>query len=125
MKLRTLSRMVAFLAGLFFALLGGTWIYIAASGAVKTGMTQSYVAAGGFLLASTALLAFSFSSRYAKSLFVLVMFACAGGMLWLAFQPDLPTDHPVAVQVAAMALAVTLVARVGFALRRKSSALPT
>jgi hypothetical protein len=45
----------------------------------------------------------------------------AGSMVWLAFQPNLPTHHPAAFQLAAIAFGVTLIARIRSALRRKSS----
>jgi hypothetical protein len=61
-----------------------------------------------------------FSTRLAKLLLVIAMFAFACGVLWLAFQPNLPSSHPATIQVAAIAFGVMLVARVGLALRRHS-----
>jgi hypothetical protein len=124
-KLRTLTKVLTFLVGACIALLGMTWVFTAISGAVKTSSVAGYVAGAGFLLIAAPLLAFSFSTRVAKSLLVLVMSALAFGMLWLAFQPDLPTNHPALVQLAAIAFAVMLLARIGLALRRKRSALGT
>ena len=125
MKVRTLTKVFTFLVGTCIALLGVIWVFVAASGAVKTSPVAGYVAGAGYLLAAAPLLAFSFSVRVAKSLLVFAMFAFAFGMLWLAFQPNLPTNYPVLVQVAAIAFAVMLLARVGLALRRKRSALGT
>jgi lipopolysaccharide export LptBFGC system permease protein LptF len=77
------------------------------------------------LLIAAPLLAFPFSSRVAKSLLVLAMFVLAFGMLWLAFQSNSSASHPALVQVAAIAFAVMLLARVVLVLRRKRSALGT
>ncbi|WP_426701537.1 hypothetical protein ACPPVV_00540 [Rhodanobacter sp. Col0626] len=125
MKGHTLIKGFTFLVGACVALPGVTWIFLAASGAVKTDPVAAYVAGAGFLLVASPLLALLFSVRVAKSLLVVVLFAVAFGMLWLAFQPSLPTDHPALVQVAAIAFAITLLARVGLALRHKRSALCT
>jgi len=120
-----LTKVFTFLVGACIALLGVAWIFIAASGAAKTGPVAGYVADAGFLLVAMPLLAFPFSVRVAKSLLVLVLFVFAFDALWLAFQPNLPTSHPALVQVAAIAFAVMLIARVGLVLRRKRSALGT
>ncbi|WP_158881831.1 hypothetical protein [Rhodanobacter sp. L36] len=125
MKLRTLTKVVTFLVGTCIALLGVVWLLMAASGAVKTDPVAGYIAGVGFLLAAAPLLAFPFSTRVAKSLLVLATFVLAFGMLWLAFQPNSPTGHPAIVQVAAIAFAVMLLARVVLVLRRKRSALGT
>ena len=125
MKVRTLTKGFTFLVGACIALLGVTGVFLAASGAVKTDPIAGYVAGVGFLLVAAPLLAFPFSVRVAKSLLVFALFVFAIGMLWLAFQPNLPTNHPAFVQVAAIAFAVMLLARVGLALRRKRSALGT
>ena len=108
-------------------MLGVAWVFIAASGAVKTDPVVGFVAGAGagFLLVAAPLLAFSFSVRVAKSLLVLVMFVLAFGTLWLAFQPNSPASHSALVQVAAIAFAVMLLARVVLVLRRKRSALGT
>jgi len=98
---------------------------VAASGAVKTGPIAGYVAGLGFLLVAAPLLTFPFSNRVAELLLALALLALALGMLWLAFQPNLPTSHPILVQVAAVVFAVMLLARVGLALRRNRSALDT
>ena len=125
MKVRTFTKGFTFLVGACIALLGVTWVFLAASGAVKTDPVTSYVAGAGFLLVAAPILAFPFSARVAKSLLVFALFVFALGMLWLAFQPNLPASHPALVQVAAIAFAVTLLARVGLALRRKRVALGT
>ncbi len=122
MNLRTLAKILSFIFGLCLVLLGATWAYLAMSGAVNSGITESCVTAGGLLLAATPCLVFPFSGRLAKALVVVFILAIAVGMLWLAFQPNLPAEHPAAIQVAAIALVVLLVARVGLALRRKVSA---
>jgi hypothetical protein len=124
-KLRTLTKVFTFLVGACIALLGVVWIFITASGTVKTDPVAGYVAGAGFLLVAAPLLAFPFSTRVAKSLLVLAMFVLAFGMLWLAFQPNSPASHPALVQVAAIAFAVMLLARVVLVLRRKRSALGT
>ena len=124
-KLRTLTKVFTFLVGMCIALLGVAWVFIAASGAVKTDPVAGYVVGAGFLLVAAPLLVFPFSTRVAKSLLVLAMFVLAFGMLWLAFQPNSPASHPVVVQVAAIAFAVMLLARVVLVLRRKRSALGT
>jgi hypothetical protein len=125
MNLRTLLKVLSFLIGGCIALLGTGWVFITASGAIKTSPIAGYVAGSGFLLIATPLLMLPFSTRIAKSLLVLVMLVLALGMLWLAFQPDLPTNHPTLVQVAAITFAITLLARVGLTLRRKRSPLGT
>ena len=125
MKLRTLTKVFIFLVGSCIALLGLAWVFIEASGAVKTDQVAGYVAGAGFLLIAAPLLAFPFSTRVAKSLLVLAMFVLAFGMLWLAFQPNSPASHPALVQVAAIAFAVMLLARVVLVLRRKRSTLGT
>jgi hypothetical protein len=124
-KLRTLIKVFTFFVGACIALLGVVWIFIAASGAVKTDPVASYVAGAGFLLAAAPLLAFPFSTRVAKSFLILATFVIAFGMLWLAFQPNSPANQPALVQVAAIAFAVMLLARVVLVLRRKRSASGT
>jgi hypothetical protein len=123
LKAITLTKVFSFLVGACIALLGVAWIFIATSGAIKTGSVAGYIASAGFLLVAAPLLAFPFSVRVTKALLVLAMLALAFGMLWLTFQPNLPTNHPAVVQAAAIAFAVTLFARVGLAMRRKCSAL--
>ena len=123
LKLRNLTKIFSFLLGTLAALLGVTWLFVAASGAVKTGPIAGYVAGLGFLLVAAPLLTFPFSNRVAELLLALALLALALGMLWLAFQPNLPTSHPILVQVAAVVFAVMLLARVGLALRRYRSAL--
>ena len=125
MKLRAFAKILSFLAGLCLAGLGVVWVFIAASGAVKANPFEGYFAGAGFLLVAAPLLAFPFSIRVAKALLAFVMVGLAVGMLWLAFQPDLPTTHPSLVQAAAIAFAVLLFARVGLALRRKRLASGT
>jgi hypothetical protein len=125
MKLRTLTKVFTFLVGACVALLGVAWVSIAASGGVKADPVAGYVAGAGFLLVATPLLTFPFSTRIAKSLLVLAMFVLAFGMLWLAFQPKSSASRPALVQVAAIAFAVMLLARVVLVLRRKRSALGT
>jgi hypothetical protein len=122
MRFRTFAKILVFLVGVCIALLGALWLYMAASGAVKGGIAGGYVAGIGFLLLATPILALPFSVHLAKSLLVVLLLFFAVGMLWLAFQPQLPTNHTALVQVAAIAFAVLLVARVGLALRRKFSA---
>ncbi|WP_147292958.1 hypothetical protein [Dyella psychrodurans] len=123
MKVHTLTKIFSSLLGACIALLGVIWVFIAVSGAVKAGPVSGYAAGAGFLLVAAPLLAFPFSARIAKSLLVLAMFALAFGMLWLAFQPSLPINHPALVQAAAIVFGITVLARVGLALRRKRSAL--
>ena len=125
MNLRTLTKVLAFLAGTCIALLGVAWVFVAASGAIHTGLVAGYVAGAGFLLVAAPLLAFPFSTSIAKSLFVFVMVVLSLVMLWVAFQPNLPTAHTKLVQLASIAFAVMLLARVGLALRRKRRALGT
>jgi hypothetical protein len=124
-KVHTLTKVFTFLLGAGIAMLGVAWVFIAASGAVKTGPIGGYVAGAGFLLVAAPLLAFSFSVRIARLLFILALLVLAFCSLWLAFQPNLPTNHPAFVQVAAIAFVVTLLARVGLALRRKRPTLGT
>jgi hypothetical protein len=120
MKLRALIKIIAFLIGILLASAGATGAYIAASSGLKTGIAGSYLAASGFILVAAPFLASPFSTRLAKFLLVIAMFAFACGVLWLAFQPNLPSSHPATIQVAAIAFGVMLVARVGLALRRHS-----
>lgn len=122
-KRRSLTRVFTFLVGACFALLGVIWVFIAASGAIKASPVAGYVAGVGFLFVAAPFLAFSFSVRVAKSLLVFVVLVLALGMLWLAFQPDLPTSHQALVQVAAIAFSVLLLARIGLALRDKRPTL--
>lgn len=125
MKLLSLAKVLTFLFGACLALLGVAWVLVAASGAVEASPVAGYVAGAGFLLAAAPFLAFPFSVRVAKSLLVFVVFVLALGMLWLAFQTDLPTSHQALFQVAAIAFAVLLLARIGLALRRKHMAWGT
>ena len=125
MNLRTLAKTVSFLFGLCLTVVAAAWIYTASSGAVKFGLTLSYVAVGGLLMAAAPFLVFPFSRRLAKAMLALFALALALSMLWLAFQPDMPASHPAIIQVAAIALVVLLLARIGLALRRKSSAAGT
>ena len=122
---RPIAKVLSFLAGACLLLLGLTWIFIAASGAMRTGQEAGYVAGAGFVLAASPLISYPFSVRLAKVLGVVVMFVLASGMLWLAFRPDLPVERPELAQVAAIAFGVLLLARVGLALRRKYSRLGT
>lgn len=125
MKRYTLIKGFTFLVGICLAALGAFWLFLAVSGAITPGATAGYVAGSGFLLVSALLLAFPFSVRVAKYLLVLALSAFALGLLRSAFQPELRSNHPALVQVAAIAFAVLLVARVGLALRRKRSAQGT
>ena len=125
LKLRNLTKIFSLLLGAVAALLGVTWLFLAASSAVKTSPIAGYVAGLGFLLVAAPLLTFPFSNRVAELLLAVALFALAIGMLSLAFQPNLPTSHPILVQVAAIAFAVMLLARIGLALRRNRSALST
>jgi hypothetical protein len=120
-----MTKVFSFLAGTCIALLGLVWVFIAASGAIHTSSAAGYVAGAGFLVVAAPLLAFPFSARVAKSLFVFVMVVLSLAMLWLAFQSNLPTAHTKLVQLASIAFAVMLLARVGLALRRKRRALGT
>jgi hypothetical protein len=124
-KAYTLIKGFTFLVGVCLAALGTFWLFLAVSGAITPGATAGYVAGSGFLLVSAPLLAFSFSVRVARYLLVLALCALALGLLWSAFQPELPSNYPALVQLAAIAFAVLLVARVGLALRRKRSAQGT
>jgi len=119
MKLRTLIKIIALLIGVFLASAGATLAYIAASSGPKAGVTGSSLVASGFILVAAPFLTFPFSTRLAKLLLLITMFAFACGVLWLAFQPNLPSSHPATIQMAAIAFGVTLVARVGLALRRQ------
>ncbi len=121
MNLRALAKILSVLLGACLLLLSASWAYMAASGAVRSSTIENCVVMGGFLLAATPCLVFPFSARLAKALLVLYLLAIAVGMLCLAFQPALPTKHPTGIQVAAITLVVLLVARVGLAVRRKSS----
>jgi hypothetical protein len=119
MKLQTLSKAAAFLLGACVALLGAVSIFVAASGAVHPSATFAYLSGVGFLLMAAPLVAFAFSRRLAKALLVLFLVALALAMLWLTFQPDRPVDHAAFAQVAAIAFAVMLLARVGLSWHRK------
>jgi hypothetical protein len=125
MKVHAAAKVATFLIGACIALVGVIWIFIAISGAIKTGPVAGYVAGAGFLLIAAPLLAFPFSVRVTKSLLVLALLALAFGMLWLAFQPGLPAHHPALIRAAAITFVVTLLARVGLALRRKRPAVGT
>lgn len=125
MKLHTLIKTLSFLVGVCIALIGAVWVFIATSVAVKTSSIGPYIAGAGFVLVAAPLLTFPFSVRAAKSLFILFMFTLALGMLWLAFQLNMPTNHSTLVQMAAIAFVVLLLARVGSAVHRKRSALRT
>ena len=113
------------LVGVCLAAVGTLWLFLALSGAITSGATAGYVAGSGFLLVSAPLLAYPFSVRVARYLLVLALCLLALDLLWSAFQPELPSNHPALVQLAAIAFAVLLVARVGLALRRKRSAQGT
>lgn len=125
MKVRTLIKGFTFIAGACFAALGAFWLFLTASGVVTGDTLASYMAGAGFLLVSAPLLAFPFSTRVAKFLLVSALSVLALGILWAAFQPEPPSNHPAFIQLAAIAFAVLLAARVGLALRRKRSAQGT
>jgi hypothetical protein len=124
-KVRTLIKGFTFLAGACFAALGTFWLFLTASGVVTGDTLAGYMAGAGFLLVSAPLLAFPFSTRVAKFLLVSALSILALGVLWAAFQPELPSNHPAFIQLAAIAFVVLLAARVGLALRRKRSAQST
>ena len=125
MKVDSLIKGFTFLAGTCFAALGAFWLFLAASSAITTGAFSGYMAGAGFLLVAAPLLAFPFSIRFAKLLLVFALCVLALGVLWSAFQPNLPFSYPALVQLAAIAFAVLLAARVGLALCRKRSAQGT
>ena len=125
MKLHSFAKILSFVVGASIALLGCLWIFIAASGALKTDPLAGYVPGAGFVLVAGPFLAFPFSVRVAKALLVFFMFVLAIGMLWFSFQPGLTATYPLLVQAGAIAFAVTLFARVGLALRRKPPVLGT
>ena len=116
---RKLVKILAFLVGCIFLVNAAFWMHMTSSGAVSTGPTVGYLAGAGFVFAASPFLAFPFSTRLAKLLGALVLLAFAFGMLWAVFQLNLPIKHPGSAQIAVIAFAVLLLARVGFALRRK------
>jgi hypothetical protein len=125
LKFRNLANIFSFLLGALAALLGATWLFVTASGAVKAAPIAGYVSGVGFLLVAAPLLTFPFSNRAAECSLAVALILLALSMLWLAFQPNLPTGHPLLVQAIAIAFAVMLFARIGLALRRNRSTLDT
>lgn len=121
MNLRALATILSVLLGMCLLLLGASWAYMAASGAVKSSAIENCVVVGGFLLAATPCLVFPFSTRLAKVLLVVYLLATAVCMLFLAFQPNLPAKHPAGIQLAAITLVVLLIARIALTMRRRSS----
>jgi hypothetical protein len=112
-------KIVSFLVGLLFAGLGLFVLFTLASGAVVAGNRDALVTGICFVLVALPFLAFPFSLRLAKLLGVLVLLVLAAAALWLVFSPSLAVAHPAIYQVAAIALGVLLVARVGLALLRR------
>ena len=120
-RFRKLINVLSFLTGISFCLVALTWVFISASGAIKTGQAFDYISGVAFLLFATPFLAFPFSVRLAKRLGVLCLSILALSMLWLAFQPGNPMERPALAQAVAIAFVVLLFTRVGLALRRKRS----
>lgn len=112
-------KIVSFLVGLFFGALGLFVFFTLASGSVTAGKRDALVTGICFVLVALPFLALPFSRRLAKLLGVLVLLALAAAALWLVFSPNLASAHPAIYQVAAIALGVLLVARVGLALLRR------
>jgi hypothetical protein len=112
-------KIVSFLVGLFLGGLGLFVFFTLASGSVVAGIRAALITGICFVLVALPFLVFPFSRRLAKLLGALVLLVLAAAALRLVFSPNLATAHPAIYQVAAIALGVLLVARVGLALLRR------
>ena len=112
-------KIVSFLVGLLLGSLGLLVFLSLASGSVIAGKHDALVTGICFVLVALPFLVFPFSRRLAKLLGVLVLLALAAAAVRLVFSPNLASAHPAVYQVAAIALGVLLVARVGLALLRR------
>jgi len=125
MQLGKLAKAASLVTGSFLALFGFLFLAIAATGDFVQGQVVAVVMGVSLLLAALPPLAYRFSSRLARLLLVLLLFVLAAALLWLVFRPELPVARPAIYQVAAIAFAVLLLARVGLALRRNRSGVGT
>jgi len=107
------------IVGAFLVLIGVVTLVIAVVGNLTNGRAAVAAMACAYLVAATPCFAYLYSRRLAKVLGVCLLLALAGAMLWLSFRPSNPAPNPTIYQVAAIALCVLLVARVGLNLRRK------
>lgn len=112
-------KLISFLVGLFFGGLGLFVFFTLASGSVIAGARDALVTGICFVVVALPFLVLPFSIRLAKLLGVLVLLVLAAAALGLVFSPNLSSAHPAIYQVAAIALGVLLVARVGLALLRR------
>jgi hypothetical protein len=110
------------LIGAALALLGGVFFYAYAVGDFVQGRSVAIFMGISLILASTPIFAFAFSTRAAKFLLVVLLFAFAAALLWMVFfNPAQAVARPWIYQTAAISFAVLLVIRVGLALRRSHS----
>jgi hypothetical protein len=121
MLLGKLINVAAIVTALLLAALGAVAIAASRSGAIQLDGSVGIVAGVAFLLLAAPLFVFPFSKRVFRVLGVIDLLALAAGVLYLAFQPDLPTTRPSIYQFGAVALAVLLLARVVLGLRGRRS----
>ena len=122
MQIGNLSKFAMTFLGICFALMGASCLVISAIGDFSMGRTVVVVMGFSFLVIAMPFFAFLYSRRLTEVLGVVGLLAFAAAMLWLTFRPTIPVSDPTIYQVAAIALAVLLVARVALRLRGKRSA---
>ena len=121
MRFGNLSNVAMAFLGVCFTLMGALNLFIAAIGDFSMGRTAVTVMGFAFLVIAAPFFAFLYSRKLAKLLGAVVLLAFAALMLWMSFLPDIPTPNPAVYQIAAIALAVLLIARIGSAFRGKRS----
>jgi len=119
MKLDTLVKIAMSAMGVLFAGMAAMCFFVAAIGTFSTGRGAVIVMGSGLLLISLACFAFLHSRTWAKLLGLVVLLGFAGVMLWMVFRPDNPIQNPMIYRVAAIALGVLLLVRIGLTLRGK------
>jgi len=119
MRFSTFGKAIIATLGIALIAAGVGTASMAASGAVQSGAVGAYIAAAAFVLVGLTVASLPFSKRLTLGFGGAVAFFIALGGLCLAFSPSLHSAQPSAVQSAAIALVVLLVARVVFILRHK------
>ena len=114
-----MSNVVMAFVGVCVALMGVICLLVVAIGDFSTGRTAFAATGVSLLIVAMPFFAFLYSRKIAKALGAIVLLAFAGAMLWLSFRPDNPSPDPTIYQVAAVALGVLSVTRIGLMLRGK------
>ena len=119
MQFRNVSKILMAMLGLGVALMGAINLWIAFTGAFAQGRPMLIGAGAILLIIGLALVAFPFSRKLSKILGAIALLAFAGATLVLVFTTGVVTIRP-SYQIAAIALAVLVVARIFSVLRRKN-----